>query len=211
MDAVMICNICSVPFNHAQTTDSTTDVEHPSDIVEINTDFNKMEFKAEEQEYAVKTEEELNSTQLNSTCLESSRHRQDGMGPKVILMRQSSHDLAIVANLYSFLDDFRSMACSGKSLLCRQPASCPSVLMCPLCGDYFVGKADRMLKLLKHYESVHPSDALKLILDAMKTYKKLIGHMRKALEFDVWFGEVNYGTVKTNKTFECTECRKQLM
>lgn len=72
-----------------------------------------------------------------------------------------------------------------------------------------MGNADRMLKLFKHYESVHPTDALKLILDALKTYKKLIGHMRKALQFDEWFADVNYATVKKNQSFECAECKKK--
>ncbi|XP_034254130.1 uncharacterized protein LOC117652966 isoform X2 [Thrips palmi] len=185
MDAVKLSNVSCIPFNHDQNTDSATDEEHPSKIAEIDTNLIKEELKTEEQEDVDNTEE----------------------GPKAILMRQSSHDLAIVADLYSLLEDFRTMAHSSKSLLCCQPASYPSVLMCPLCGDYFVGKADRMLNLCKHYETVHPSDALKLILDAMKTYKKLIAHMRKALEFDVWFGDVNYTTVKRNKSFECTECK----
>ncbi|XP_034254129.1 uncharacterized protein LOC117652966 isoform X1 [Thrips palmi] len=202
MDAVKLSNVSCIPFNHDQNTDSATDEEHPSKIAEIDTNLIKEELKTEEQEDVDNTEEVI-----NFTCPKGNLDFRVGMGPKAILMRQSSHDLAIVADLYSLLEDFRTMAHSSKSLLCCQPASYPSVLMCPLCGDYFVGKADRMLNLCKHYETVHPSDALKLILDAMKTYKKLIAHMRKALEFDVWFGDVNYTTVKRNKSFECTECK----
>ncbi|KAJ1529990.1 hypothetical protein ONE63_006718 [Megalurothrips usitatus] len=168
----------------------------------MNMEIIKVELKTEDQVDVEKTEEVINRKRRKISL-----HHQVGMAPKVILMRQSSHDLAVVADLYSLLVDFKTMAPSSRSLLCCQPASHPSVLMCPICGDYFVGKADRMLKLCKHFESVHPSDALKLILNAMKAYKKLIEHMRKALEFDVWFGDVNYATVKRNKSFECSECK----
>jgi len=129
--------------------------------------------------------------------------------PKVTLMRQTSHDLAIVSDLYSLLEDFMTMAHSSKSLLCCQPAGIQTVLMCELCGDNFAGKADRMLKLCKHFQLAHPSDALKLILDAIKRYGKLIGHMRKALDFDKWFGEINYAPNLRNKSFECSKCQEK--
>lgn len=128
-------------------------------------------------------------------------------GPKAILMRQTSHDLATVSDLYSLLEDFKRMARSSKSLLCCQPAGCQSILMCQLCGEYFTGKADRMLKLCEHYESVHPSDALNLIIESMERYNMLIGHMRKALEFDEWFGDLKYTISRGTKCFHCTKCR----
>lgn len=124
-------------------------------------------------------------------------------------MRQTSQDLVIVSELYSLLEDFMTMARSSKSLLCCQPAGFHTVLTCQLCGDNFVGKADRLLKLCKHFQLAHPPDALKLILDAMERYGKLIGHMRKALEFDKWFGDINYAPNLRTKSFECSACQKK--
>lgn len=108
------------------------------------------------------------------------------------LIRQSSHDFALVSDLYSLLEDYMTMASSGKSLLCCQPPVCQAIVVCLLCGENFMVKADRLLKLCKHFESVHPIDASDLILEAMQRYDKLISHMRKALEFDEWFVSTNY-------------------
>lgn len=109
-----------------------------------------------------------------------------------MLIRQSSQDYAIIEGLYSLLEDYKTMAFSSKSFLCCQPPVCQAHLLCLLCGEQFIGKADRLLKLCKHFEAVHSIDALELILEAMQRYNMLITHMRKALEFDKWFGTINY-------------------
>jgi len=111
---------------------------------------------------------------------------------ELMLIRQSSHDFALVSNLYSLLEDYKTMASSGKSLLCCQPPLCQAIVMCLLCGENFMVKADRLLQLCKHFESSHPLDASELILEAMERYGKLISHMRKALEFDELFLSTNY-------------------
>jgi len=108
------------------------------------------------------------------------------------LIRQSSLDFALVSDLYSLLEDYKTMACSSKSLLCCQPAVCHAYVECMVCGESFMATADRLLKLCKHFECVHPMSASELILEAMQRYEVLILHMRKALEFDKCFGSTHY-------------------
>ncbi|KAK3909685.1 Transposable element P transposase [Frankliniella fusca] len=113
-------------------------------------------------------------------------------GQQMMLMRHPSEDFAVISDLYSLFEDYKTMACSSRSLICRQPPVYQALVKCVLCGDQFLGKADRLLKLCNHFESMHPSNAKELILGAIQKYDMSITHMRKALEFDKWFGTVNY-------------------
>ncbi|KAK3913499.1 GTPase Era [Frankliniella fusca] len=113
---------------------------------------------------------------------------------KVTLKRQSSHDYAVISDMYSLLEDFKTMARSGRSLLCCQPPVLHALVMCVLCGDQFLGKADRLLQLFRHIEVVHPSDAFHLILETIQRYDVLITHMRKTIEFDKLFGTRYYSS-----------------
>ncbi|KAK3916911.1 Zinc finger CCCH-type antiviral protein 1 [Frankliniella fusca] len=160
--------------------DQNMEVAQVLEINEMNLDFLKIEPKEEvlsEQNINV-AEEEISST-----------YREDR---ELMLIRQSSHDLALISDLYSLMEDCKTMASSGKSLLCCQPPVCQAIVVCPLCGENFMAKGDRLLKLCKHFECVHPKDASELILEAMERYGKLISHMRKALEFDEWFVSTYY-------------------
>ncbi len=58
-----------------------------------------------------------------------------------------------------------------------------------------MGKTDRLIKLCKHFESVHPRNASDLILEAIQRYEVSIAHMRKALAFDKCFGASHYKSV----------------
>ncbi|KAK3909937.1 Zinc finger CCCH-type antiviral protein 1 [Frankliniella fusca] len=157
--------------------DQYVEVAQVLEINEMNLDFLKIEPKEE-----VQSEQNINVAEEEI----SSTNREDR---ELMLICQ---DLALISDLYSLMEDFKTMASSGKSLLCCQPPVCQAIVVCLLCGENFMAKSDRLLKLCKHFERVHPKDALKLILEAMERYGKLISHMRKALEFDEWFVSTNY-------------------
>jgi len=110
----------------------------------------------------------------------------------MMLILQTAKDLAVISDLYSLLEDYMTMACSGKSLLCCQPPVWHALVNCLLCGKHFMGKTDRLLKLCKHFESVHPRIASDLIFEAIERYELSIAHMRKALAFDKCFGASRY-------------------
>ncbi|KAK3928906.1 Phosphatidylinositol transfer protein CSR1, partial [Frankliniella fusca] len=98
--------------------------------------------------------------------------------------RPTPRGLAYLSDVYELLEEYNLVARSRWAVNCAYPQSSPLQVSCWECGKIYCGTPDRLLKLLNHIESAHPTDKWYHLRQALKRYRMFIRRMAGALEVD---------------------------